>query len=115
VNRDRNSDFDREELGEELLGGDDLGCIDPPGPNEGMGGLTQDELDADYGVVPLNRLPELKNEDDGGYQEFLAHIDGFFIETPDGVLSEVATEDFLSRLQEADSNAVVEIIEFEPE
>jgi len=114
VARDINSDFDREELGEELMDDDDFGCIDPPGPTTGMGGVTQDDLSSDYGVVSSKKLLALKNENEASYLEFLTHIDGFFVETSDGAVSEIPFENLLSRLQEGGSEMVVEVIEFEP-
>ena len=108
-----NESHDVEELGEELLEGEEFGCINPPGPNQGFGAISNEELEECNAIFPLALLRANHTAED--LADALEMMDGFFVYEGDSDrYSQIMKSQALERIQSsADPLDVLEIVEFE--
>ena len=115
------SEFDREELGENILDYDEWGCIDPPGPNAGFGGpidpdFIEENWDDELRAKLTIDLLKSKGELSGLAEQIFPCMDGlFFANTQESHFQELPhqIESLINFLASANGDDYIEIVEYE--
>ena len=115
------ANYDRDDLGELILDYEEWGCIDPPGPNSGFGGvidpdLLQDNWDEECRAkLTIKKLQEIGKTSELAKQIF-PYIDGIFRANEEAYIFEELphhSDTLIEFFNSGSEDDFLEIIEYE--
>ena len=118
---EEDSDYDRDDLGELILDYEELGTIDPPGPNKGFGSkIDPDFLEELWDGECRTKLSIKKLKEIGDLEELAKEIfpymDGLFkVNKGEKIFEELphSVDTLINFLQSKNENNFIEIVEYE--